>query len=111
MTDDEKKEASKNLLAVLGIPVFILLLIIAFVPLGIFNAWAVQKMYIWFLLPLGAPALNLWHVFGISILIRHFTNTTSDKDKTGKEVLGGIAKSVISTLFMLLLGWIIKGQI
>lgn len=104
MKDDDKK----NLLAVLGFPVFVALVLILFIPLGLFNAWAVQKMYIWFALPLGAPALNLAHVWGFSLILNHYL-FRSESDKKG--AWGRVGMSLFSTLLMLLIGFILKAYI
>lgn len=100
---------SKTLLAVLGIPVLIVLMFTMFVPLGLFNAWAVQKMYIWFLLPLGAPAINIAHTWGISLILNHYLFNRSDT--SSKKWWKPLAASLFGTGFMLLMGFILKGHI
>lgn len=103
-----KDEDGKNLLAVLGIPVLVALILIAFIPLGLFNAWAVQKMYIWFALPLGAPALNLAHVWGFSLIANHYLYRAEDNNK---KWAGKLIGSLLGTLLMLLIGFILKSHI
>lgn len=103
-----KDEDSKALLAILGIPVLVVLVLIMFIPLGLFNAWAVQKMYIWFALPLGAPALKLAHVWGFGLILNHYLFRAEDNKK---GALGRIGISLFGTLLMLLMGFILKSYI
>lgn len=103
MSEDDKK----NTLAIMGIPTAIVLLIIMLLPFGILNAWAVQKMYGWFLLPLGAPAINLWHTWGIAMLINHFMPTVN----SDKKILVRLFTGVFGVFLMLLIGYILKGHI
>lgn len=95
-------------IAWLAAPWIILLAIIAFLPLGIFRAWVVQKLYVWFLIPLNFPALNLWHVFGISLLISQFKSSDSEKDP---KFLQNILVNILGNLLALGLGYIVKGHI
>lgn len=106
-----KDDDAKTLLALLGIPVMVLLMIIAFLPLGLFNAWTTQKMYIWFLLPLGFPAINLWHVWGITMLITHVTWRADKDSKIDKKFFQGIVSRVIGVLIMLGVSYLVKGHI
>jgi len=109
-TDNEN---AKNLLAVLGIPVFVVLLFVAFIPFGIYNAWVTQKLYNWFLLPIhGFPHLNLWWVWGITLLIGRFTSDRTDEDdKNFKKFMGKMIGKVFVGLLVLLAGYILKGHI
>lgn len=106
-----KDDTGKDVLALLGIPVFLVLILIAFIPLGLFNAWAVQKMYIWFLLPLGLPALNLLHIWGISLLVSHYTVNMDGRKKKKGETWSALFASLIATLLMLAIGFVIKSHI
>ena len=94
-------------LAILAIPTVFAGLIIMLIPFGLFNAWAVQKMYGWFLLPLGAPRLNVWQVWGITALITHMVVRTNED----KKIWESLAVSIFGTLFMLLLGFVLKSLI
>jgi hypothetical protein len=105
-------EDQKNVLAILGLPVAIGLFILLLIPFGILNAWVVQKLYEWFLLPLGLPALNLWHVWGIlTIIVFLEPLSKSNKKITPKILLTSMVRVVFSAAFALLLGFILKGHI
>lgn len=108
------KETEIAGLKLLAIPTIIVLLLILFIPIGLFNAWVTQKLYNWFLLPLGTPHLNLWHVWGISLIINRFTYTTSKDDnsedakkKLGKSIFTGLILGVLA----LLIGYVLKSHI
>lgn len=106
------KETEIAGLKLLEIPTIIVLILIAFILLGIFDAWVTQKLYNWFLLPLRTPHLNLWHIWGISLIINRFTYTDSKTDEDPKKKLG---KSIVTGLILgslaLLIGYILKSHI
>lgn len=104
-TDNDTRTAVLTLLA---IPTATIMLIVVMLPLGLFTAWAMQKMYGWFILPLGAPTLNLWHVFGLNLIInRYLYKPGGDNKKFVEQLIAGI----VATLLTLLLGFMVKGQI
>lgn len=93
---------------------FSLLITVTLIPLSLFHAWVAQKLYGWFVLPLGAPQLNLWEVWGLALLINHLTvsnRTTTKKNKPVKQQVLIVAGTIIGTLVALLLGLIIKSHI
>lgn len=97
--------------ALVFIPGMILTLYILLLPLTIFYAWALQKMYDWFILPLGAPHLNLWHVLGILYIIYWFLPTSDTKNNSAKDLAGKTIGKLLATLLMLLMGLILRGHI
>jgi len=65
MTDKKKEEE-----AALGC----LLVLVAFavsIPGSIYTAWLQSYWWLWFAVPLGAPVINLWHIFGLRLMISH----------------------------------------
>src|SRR5947209_1049627 len=103
--DTMDHDTKKTALALLGIPTLFLLVIVAMIPFSLFTAWVAQKLYIWFLLPLHAPHLNLWHVWGITLLVSLFTTSTSNSSNKGKdtaEIIGSLIGHLISPLLLLL---------
>jgi hypothetical protein len=111
---NKNDELSKALLAVLGIPVLVVLIFIAMIPFALWSAWVEQKLYGWFLLPIkGFPHLNLWWVYGITLLIGALTYSyqKTDKDaKVGKEI-GAVFGRAFGLAVILLVGYLIKGHI
>jgi hypothetical protein len=108
MNDDNTKAA----LVLLAIPTIVIGMVLVFLPFGLFTAWAVQKMYGWFLLPLGLPRLNLWHIYGLILTINILKNTkTDDEPPKLKKTLIKMVGATIAVLLVLLVGFIIKGLI
>ncbi len=110
MDHDTKKTA----LALLGIPTLLMIVVIVAIPLNLFNAWVVQKMYIWFLLPLHAPRLNLWHIWGITMLITLLTGphaASADGKSDKAAAIGKLIGYIIGPLIGLLVAYFIKGHI
>jgi hypothetical protein len=112
-----KDNDSDKLLIALGIPVLYGLigsfLFIVMIPIALFQSWIVQKMYDWFLLPIkGFPHLNLWHVWGIVLLISVLSNyvTTTEDDSTKKALIKVFGR-MIGLLIILVIGYFIKGHI
>ena len=38
-------------------------------PLALLRGWAVMTLWAWFVVPLGAPALTIWHAVGVSLIV------------------------------------------
>lgn len=111
MDKTKDNETARNFLAILGAPVLLMLIFIAVLPIGIFNAWVAQKLYIWFVIPMGAPAINLWHVYGLILLINLLKSSSSSEDKSTAKHLGSILGTVVGALLILLIAFIVKGHI
>lgn len=108
----DSRDTAISTLVILAMPVILSLLVIVTLPLALFNAWAAQKMYDWFLLPIhGFPHLNLWHVYGITLLIGLFSATQTNSKKSFSDSMAAIVGKIIATLLVLLIGYIIKGHI
>lgn len=43
-------------------------------PLMALKAVVVRDLWLWFIVPLGLPALTFWHAFGLSITISYLTH-------------------------------------
>lgn len=108
-------EDRKNLLIILAMPTIIIGIWLISFPIGLFDAWIIQKLYGWFALPLGAPALNLLHIYGFMLIInilRFKNDPNAKKDKnTATTIIAAILSTVIVGLLALLVGWIIKNYI
>lgn len=100
------------IIALFAIPGVILLIMILMIPFALFNAWVSKTLYDWFILPLGAPALTIWHMWGIALLVSRFTPTPEYKEGEGMgKALGKLAGVVIGGLLALLVGYFVKGMI
>lgn len=102
------KEDTKNLMAIMGLPVVILLLILINIPTALLTAWAIQKMYIWFLIPLGLPALKLVTIWAMILIFNRLTFTYDGEKSTAKKVIAGMFASVFITFVMLGMGLVLR---
>jgi hypothetical protein len=107
----EEETANAGLVA-LAIPGMILLVLLIAVPFALFNAWVALTLYDWFVRPLGAPELTIWHMWGISLLVSRFLPTPEVKEGEGMgKAWGKLFGYLIAGLFALFVGFVIKGMI
>ena len=67
------------------------------------NAFALTKMWGWFIVPLGVASIGMAHAWGLTMLISWLTNHSyKTSDDQGLGVLVG--KAIIYPLFVLLFG-------
>lgn len=72
----------------------------------ILNGWAFQTLWAWFIAePFGVARLGMAHAIGLSFLIAHACNRTSDGDKKG--LLVWLGKTLIGPPLVVGIGWII----
>lgn len=73
------------------------------------NGWALMTLWGWFVVPLGPPAVGLWHALGLSLLCQMLTArrpAPKRGDETGlRHQLGLLAYAVLIPLLALGLGW------
>lgn len=118
-TDDNGVETEVStkvaILALLGIPMLLVLIVLAGIPLSLLSAWVAQKLYIWFLLPLHAPVLNLWHIWGIIMLVNlltaNYASATTDNKSSVAKYAGYVIGRIIGPLAVLAVAYLIKGHI
>ena len=85
----------KTLLGLVGILVYLALLL----PLSIWFGFAASHLWTWFIVPLGVPAIGVWHAAGISTLIGLFLSSIARME--GKLL---IAASILTPAFALAFG-------
>ena len=80
----------------------------------IVRGWALSTLWLWFLVPIGAPVIGITTALGISVILGLFTahlNQEASKDnksKTLSELYGTIvAKSIGAPLVSVATGWLI----
>lgn len=83
------------------------------IPVILLHGLVLSYLWLWFAVPLGVPALNLWHACGVAALLSLFTRRAPEKDKTEKEdVLYNtgmlLGHAFLNPLFTLLCGFIFK---
>jgi len=82
-----------------------------------FNGWAVSILWNWFIVPLGACSITLWHGAGIALLIGYLTyqvdlkrQKSEEKDKTEDQIYSGVMALFVlfvRPLIAIGLGWFI----
>jgi len=89
----------------------IILALIVIVPIILYRGWVLFTMWNWFIVPLGAPHISLFHVLGISVIINVLTNHSEIKKKSTKETLTELCTFIGMLTAALCIGWIIKSFI
>lgn len=81
-------------------------------PLGIVTkAFALAKMWAWFIVPLGAPSLGAVHAYGLVLTVMMFTMGIARNKIEAKTTLTlslGMLWSSCVPLVVLGLGWLVK---
>ena len=106
------KREGDDLVKILGYVALAVLSIVAFaailVPFSILSGWALSWLWLWFLVPLGVPAIGLAHSIGIvslvSFLTKQYNPTSND---TSEEKYGKLAYAVMSPFLALGIGYIV----
>ena len=84
------------------------LLIFGFLLIGVLAVWrafALTYLWQWFIVPLGVPAIGLWHAAGISIIVAYLTYENAAKDKED-GVSTALAMGFLMPAFALFFGWL-----
>lgn len=76
---EEKNDPTVELVAVV-------LMFLSVVPLVIFGGYTYMKLWFWFLVPLGVPAIGIANAIGINLLISFSTNKAKLKDGYSNNV-------------------------
>ncbi len=64
----------------------------------------------WFIVPLGLPAINIFHAYGLALLVGLFGNSPQSEKGSQKDLLiKAAAENISAPLGALLMGWIISG--
>lgn len=104
MTNSTNETTESKLVAVLAAPWIILLM----TPFGILRAWIIQTIYTWFLVPIGAPHLNLWRVYGLTLLIGLLAPPPSKAPDGLSDALSSAVARVVAAFIVLGVCFIIK---
>lgn len=80
-----------------------LMLLVLGIPLALLNGWVISWLWLWFLVPLGIPAIGVVHAMGISGIIGLLTKQYVPKSDTGES----FSFSIVFPLVCLLTGYVI----
>ena len=74
------------------------------------SAWVLGRLWAWFLVPVGAPALSLASLFGIALTVRFVTHqeTWSKKVDTPGAIARCITDGFVSPTIVLGIGWVTR---
>ncbi|MEN6549980.1 MAG: hypothetical protein ABFE07_28385 [Armatimonadia bacterium] len=50
-------------------------------PSMLLGGWILRTMWGWFIVPLGAPAISLWHAMGLFLTVRLFVGMATKERK------------------------------
>ncbi len=95
----------KGLLNFLGMMTLIALVF----PLAFFRGWAIHRIYTWFVVPCGAPALSYMHCVGLSMALVGLSFFLYPKTSNGSiaDAFKDIPRSLASLSFLVLLAWLL----
>lgn len=105
---DDDKTLAKIVAAIFVAPT----IIIAQVGEWLLWGWAVSKLWGWFLVPLGVPAITVLHGLGISMFMAVFKQYVPKQKEKGKDtsipaLIGEILGILLRPLLPVLVGWIV----
>lgn len=109
---EDREEALLAVAALAGFPVIILTVVGSVAAIGAWTAFVVYKLYGWFVVPLGAPVINWWHAWGLMLILNVLTLKPTDVPSKGwKDSVAKLIGKVLGMATVLLIGWLIHGQI
>lgn len=91
---------------------FMILFWIYALPFLLLRGWVLSILYGWFLQPLGLPALNVWHMIGLLLILNMLTpdSKVDHDEKLWLTLIKPIVKAAVLML-VLLTAFIIHGWI
>lgn len=73
---------------------------------GIYKAYVMSLLWVWFIVPLGAPSLNMWHMYGLIVMYGSMFMKLPPKDEEVYSSGEILAVSVVATSLTWLFGYI-----
>jgi dolichyl-phosphate-mannose--protein O-mannosyl transferase len=77
----------------------------------LWRAWVLTVLWVWFLVPLGAPAITIATAIGISLVAGMFTThlqTKSDSEKDVSALVGkALGHAIGGPAIVLFIGWVV----
>ncbi len=75
------------------------------VPAFLWVGFVIKIMWVWFMVPLGLPAISLAHAIGIDVLITFIVIPSVNEDRSMSDI---ISSFIFRPVFVLLIGFIAK---
>jgi hypothetical protein len=81
----------------IGVTERLLWVLVLLLPLTLFSGWVAKCLWLWFVVPLGAPELGLWHAAGLYLMARVvvLTGSTSSKNHPLHDALVGVLTTLV----------------
>lgn len=76
------------------------------IPLIIYRGFAIATLWVWFVIPLGLPAISLMHAVGIALTVNVIITQPNETPNKAKPFLP-LVKSFVTSSLGLLVGWIV----
>lgn len=71
------------------------------------DGWVFSKLWRWFAMPFGVPAVGVWRAVGIILLVRYVTARRKTEPLTFDENIEALVGSAMWALVCLLMGWLV----
>lgn len=105
-------QALMYVIGFLGVTTFLLIL---FPAVLLWRGFVLSKLWLWFLVPLGAPVIVAWHAAGICLVMSMFTNRGTDqvadaeiaKRSNGEKLWRAMFDMFMLPLIFLGVGWVV----
>ncbi len=88
------------------------LLVLITIPVGcLMRGFVLAKLWYWFLVPFGLPAISLAHAYGLAVTVALFHGLSSSSKSEGSDSIWGVVGKaicgmILAPLFVWLIGYI-----
>jgi hypothetical protein len=89
-----------------------LIIVLSFIPLAVLNGWALSWLWLWFIVPLGAPQIGIAWSIGISALVGMLRGSNpeppkpEDFEEAKSRLVKAYSRVITMPLASLLIGWL-----
>jgi uncharacterized membrane protein len=85
--------------------IFLLLLLLA-LPSSLWCGFVLTRLWTWFVMPLGVPAVEIWQAAGIALLVSWLTKQQQPEDKApaSERAVKAIATAALTPLLVWAVG-------
>jgi len=114
ITQTRKDDTFESVAILAGIPTLIAAWVASAVLVGAAGAFVIWKLYGWFTVPLGAPTINYWHMWGLMMIFGIVTmplKSSTDEPFKASKTIARWGGQLVGLACVLLLGWLIHGMI
>lgn len=103
----EKDDLAVAGLTILAAPVIVILATLIIIPFGLWWSFVAWKLYGWFVIPLGAPAISYLSFYGLSLFFNLIKPSEKNEENDPKKsIIKSFASAVVYGI-ALLVGYIV----